>query len=1408
MRRIRAPIHSALIVWTLAWRVTAAAQEPEPDEGSVRAAPHEGLVATYQSLADPARTARRIDAKPALALSEPAPHWRLPRGPFTARWEGHIEWRETSPVRLSLYVRGSVRVRLNGEVVLEAEGTDDRRHEASHEVSCDIGDAPIVIEYRSPEDGPSRLQLWWESESFALEPIAAWFFQHADAQRVGPLEQDLIRDSGRALSLEFGCARCHASHFADPFAPRPGPSLASARGTLSPSWVRGWLADPPSKRRHVHMPRLFSDDRPGFVERWVVADYLGRAPTSGEGDGPANGPAAPSPAGDHRMGRRLFAGYGCSACHFLPDQETASQLDAGQGAFETLGDRWTADRLAAFLLDPLSRYADGRMPSLPLTPEHARDIAAYLMLWSSPAKTADDPRPSDDELADLRRTLGADSADDLARRVLLARRCHACHAIPGGEEPVADIPLRAGATLDRSAPLDHCLGDRPSSDARYPRFAMNERQRERLAAYAAVRPEERTMSESDTRSRTLDWLGCARCHQRDTDRAPPIERIGATIGGAWLQRLPYQKTPRLTQPLQRLGLDYLRETLTGGVTGLRHPEYTYRMPRFGDRAPDLLRALAEADGELAAIGVSEPPNPPRGTSDPTNGSLHGPELVGFQGYACVSCHIWNGRMFADPDPGAVGPDLTRTSGRVRREFFDRFLDSPPRQCPGTPMPAVFPRGKPALLSHVLDGDADRQKDAIWDYLALGADAPPPKAALPMAIPAPTEGQPILVAQIPLHVQSDVAVESLSMLNADRTLAVFDLERGLLRRVVTGARITNEVAGRRRRFLLDVSEPVPWNAKSPGWLFRETAAPNDLKPAATRLLGYDRRADGVRVRMEIVLPAASVRVEEEIRFATDAGASRVNRAWKLDGIPSGIELVVPLESPSAMPLDVTRGAARVDARDDGDAARVAFRGDEHGSVAASLPGDRLSPRSTSEQVRGRFPDMDRPRGRLERPGYRAVEFALPRAESGEDLVMPTAIAATPDGKRVFVASTKLGELFELEGALGGPASARLADYARGLYQEAYSMLATNDTLFLLHRRNLTAVRDTDGDRMADQFDRVLGLPHEVADAYDYAYGLARDAEGRFVFGYAPYASRTIAGSGGAVRFDPGSQQLEPIAYGMRNPVGWCSDDRGEVFYTDNQGEWVATNKLCHVDSGHYYGFPNPEQREHAALPRGRTAIWIPYAWARSVNGVTFDSTQGRFGPFAGQFFLAELMYGGAIVRASVEQVKGQHQGVCFPFWGPGLLGPVTLAFHPSGPLFVGAITEPGWMAQPDRGGLFRIDFTGEVPFEMRTIRVLPNGFRVHFTREVDRASAVNPAHFAVEHYRYEYTGSYGSPELDRTAVSIAAARVAEDGRSVDLVTDPLVTDRVYMIGAPGIRSAQGEPLFQPAGAYTLHEIPDP
>src|SRR5262249_18450277 len=127
------------------------------------------------------------------------------------------------------------------------------------------------------------------------------------------------------------------------------------------------------------------------------------------------------------------------------------------------------------------------------------------------------------------------------------------------------------------------------------------------------------------------------------------------------------------------------------------------------------------------------------------------------------------------------------------------------------------------------------------------------------------------------------------------------------------------------------------------------------------------------------------------------------------------------------------------------------------------------------------DPGRVEGSLERPGYRAIAYPHLKAVSGEDRIMPGALAVHPRDGRVFVASLKTGELFVLkDDPSGDPSRARFEDFTRGLFQDTFALLAEQEALFVLHRRNLSRLQDLDGDGIADRIDRVAALPHGIAD----------------------------------------------------------------------------------------------------------------------------------------------------------------------------------------------------------------------------------------------------------------------------------------------------------------------------------------
>src|SRR5690606_20363405 len=49
------------------------------------------------------------------------------------------------------------------------------------------------------------------------------------------------------------------------------------------------------------------------------------------------------------------------------------------------------------------------------------------------------------------------------------------------------------------------------------------------------------------------------------------------------------------------------------------------------------------------------------------------------------------------------------------------------------------------------------------------------------------------------------------------------------------------------------------------------------------------------------------------------------------------------------------------------------------------------------------------------------------------------------------------------------------------------------------------------------------------------------------------------------------EMEPWATGMRSPAGLGMID-GELFYTDNQGDWIGSGGIWHVEKGVFTGHP--------------------------------------------------------------------------------------------------------------------------------------------------------------------------------------------------------------------------------------------
>lgn len=383
-------------------------------------------------------------------------------------------------------------------------------------------------------------------------------------------------------------------------------------------------------------------------------------------------------------------------------------------------------------------------------------------------------------------------------------------------------------------------------------------------------------------------------------------------------------------------------------------------------------------------------------------------------------------------------------------------------------------------------------------------------------------------------------------------------------------------------------------------------------------------------------------------------------------------------------------------------------------------------------------------------------------------------------------------------------------------------------FVVQKPELTELIDTDGDREAEDFNTVSSDWGVSGDYHEYAYGPVRDRDGHFYVALnlsAKPDTGRVRGSvmgrgarkrGTVVRVSrDGSTNI--FAYGFRSPAGIAMSPDDELFVTDNQGDWVPTSPLLHVEKGKFYGHPasladHPafEDRPLNEVPvsefrkkRTYPVLWMPYDLAKSPGSPVFDTKKHQFGPFDGQMFIGDQNEAN-LMRVSVEKVRGTYQGVVFNFIDQLQCGIVRATFGPDHNLWVGQ-TDRGWKSKGSVPyGLQRIAYDGEtVPYSIRTIKLRKGGFSAHFTKPVNRKAANNPDNYNLSHWTYKYHSDYGSEQIDKQQVNVQSVDVSPDGRSVEINLPKLKTRRVYKIKIT-VPAADDSKLANNIGWYTVNK----
>ena len=430
-------------------------------------------------------------------------------------------------------------------------------------------------------------------------------------------------------------------------------------------------------------------------------------------------------------------------------------------------------------------------------------------------------------------------------------------------------------------------------------------------------------------------------------------------------------------------------------------------------------------------------------------------------------------------------------------------------------------------------------------------------------------------------------------------------------------------------------------------------------------------------------------------------------------------------------------------------------------------------------------------------------------------------------------TRRGEVWKIVDPYAGAAEAAgFSLFAEGLH-EPLGLGIKDGAVYVTQRGELTKLTDRDGDGRADRFESVCTWPLS-GNYHDYSYGPKFLDNGNmlltFNLSWVGRGASLVKWRGWMVQVTPEGELL-PMATGMRSPAGMGINQEGDIFYSDNQGDWVGSGRITHIEEGDMAGHPEglkwaagtPVMLRESMITENDSlgslyeaanqlegvkapAVWFPHGqMGISTSDIWQDNTGGKFGPFSGQYFVGDQGQS-RVMRMFLEKVDGVYQGACFPFLQGFSSGVLRLVPGAEGTLFVG-MTNRGWSSTgKEPYGIQRLKWTGRTPFEINEMKIAPDGFDLVFTEPVDPRTAGNPASYQMQNFTYLYHYKYGSPVQDLQDCQVIEAQVSEDGLRVHLSIAGLKLGYVHEIKAPGVRSRAGRALLHDNGYYTLNRIP--
>lgn len=435
------------------------------------------------------------------------------------------------------------------------------------------------------------------------------------------------------------------------------------------------------------------------------------------------------------------------------------------------------------------------------------------------------------------------------------------------------------------------------------------------------------------------------------------------------------------------------------------------------------------------------------------------------------------------------------------------------------------------------------------------------------------------------------------------------------------------------------------------------------------------------------------------------------------------------------------------------------------------------------------------------------------------------------------------------AIYQPKNGTWQDFASGLHEPLGVMEDNNGDFLVMQRAELTKLIDEDKDGQADFYKNMSNDFGFSGNYHEFAFGPTQDQQGNYY--YALNVASNFAGTfkyvrgefsqfcmdheimanyqnidwknlkvqagrmfscvpyrGWIMKLTPEGETI-PYASGFRSPNGITIDAKNRMWVTDNQGDYIQTSPLHHVEEGDFAGHPaslnwkegqkvKPLDMSIAELDKLRKPAAALFTHAELANSPTEPvptTLAENFGLPKDELLIGDMNQFN-LIRYLPDFVNGVAQGTLIPFLQSGGLGRGNhrMAFDQKGDLWIGKI-HLTWAGDE---GIRKVSWNKEPYLIADKVTLTEKGFAVHFNHPIKGF----PEELEIEKHTYQYDPQYGGPKVNLQDVIVTKQTLSTDGHWLNIEVDSLSERYLYTITLTGVTNKNGKPLMGDVLRYNL------